>query len=188
MTAVFNETVVIHISVFVHPSKGSVNVWPQDFNETTIRNSAVVCAGQHHKQWRGIDASVIFTERNFAKRSHFASSHFVKNLSGLSFRSGVTCRRLVRCQELQHAFRNVWVHPQEFKSSDDAVPSKNSTEPWHARVWIGAVVRLRHHHPNIGYGSIQPEVELFVCCFPSSLLMTHSRPRFRQLLQRVAVR
>src|SRR5690349_2496753 len=107
MTAVFNETVLIYISVFVHPSKSSVYVWPQEFNETTIRNSGVVCAGQHHKQWCGIDASVIFTERNFAKRSHFASSHFVKNLSGFSFRPRVTCRRLVRRQELQDAFRDI---------------------------------------------------------------------------------
>ena len=70
-----------------------------------IRGAFIIGAGQHHKQWSGIDAPVIEPERNFVQRRHLPLACFVQDLPWLGILSRVHLLGLSRRQIRQHSAR-----------------------------------------------------------------------------------
>src|SRR5207247_11371798 len=54
------------------------------------------------------------------------------------------------------------INKQTPKHGDDSVPSAHRATPWNTSVSILAIGRFRSHHVEIGEGTVQPIVELFV--------------------------
>src|SRR5581483_4856316 len=93
--AIFDEAVAVAIAEALDPIERRRDMRPDLADERDIAGPFETSAGEHDEKRRRIDAAVIFAERHFAKRRHFAVPDLVKNLAGLGVRPGIDLRRLI---------------------------------------------------------------------------------------------
>src|SRR5262249_53909821 len=96
---IFNEQISIRITVTIDPFKSELDIRPDTVDQGQVTRVLEICARENHEQRSRINRSVIFTERNFAQRSHFTAAHLVKNFARIGLRSYVGFSRLIRSQE-----------------------------------------------------------------------------------------
>src|SRR4029079_7358250 len=95
---IFHKQISVLIAVMIDPVQSERNIGPDAFNEVQITGLVVVGGCKHDKQRGGIYTPIIPTKWNFAEPCNFASTHFMKNISGFRLRSrvcdcGLTCRK-----------------------------------------------------------------------------------------------
>src|ERR1051326_8818800 len=146
----------------IDPLERAVYVWPNRLHKSAVACAPVVCARQHYKKRRCIDAPVVAPKRHFAQNSHFVIAEFVENLARLCVLLSLFCGCLVCGEIRQHAARDRWIEPETLERGDDPVPAEYCAEPGYSSVGIGTVMRHRSQHVEIGQRTVHPVVKLFV--------------------------
>ena len=102
LSRVFDKAVAVLVAIIGDPGERALDVRPHFGDEIAIAGSFVIGAGQDDEQRRGIDAAVVFTERDFTQGGHLATAHFVQDLARLGILLGNDFAGLVFGQVRKH--------------------------------------------------------------------------------------
>src|SRR5262245_18217206 len=110
--AVFDETVTVRITIAVDPFKGALDVRPNQFHQSAVARALVICACQHHKEWRRIDAPVVAPEWHLTQNSHFIIAELMQQLPRLRVLLGVLNVGLIGSEISQDTAGDRRIEPQ----------------------------------------------------------------------------
>src|SRR5882757_6728053 len=96
----------------VDPLERALNVRPNRLDKSAVTRALKVCACQHHKKRRRVDAPVVAPERHLAQDGHFIITELMQHLAGLRVLLGLLSVGLMGSEVRQDAARDRWIEPQ----------------------------------------------------------------------------
>src|SRR5205809_4792009 len=127
---VLDEAITICIAIVVDPLKRALDVRPNRLHESAVTRALKICACQHHKKRRRVDAPVVAFERHLAQDGHLIITELMQHLAGLRVLLGLLSIGLIRSEIRQNTTGDRWVKPQTLERCDDSVPPENRAKPW----------------------------------------------------------
>src|SRR5215475_4705536 len=112
LSAVFDKTITICVAVAVDPLKRALNVRPNGLHKSTVTRALVICACEHHKKRRRVDASVVAPEGDLAQNCHFIIAELMQDLAGLRVLLGLLSVSLVGSKIREDTARDGGIEPQ----------------------------------------------------------------------------
>src|SRR4029450_876445 len=82
-TAVLDKTITICVAVTIDPFERALDVRPNRLHKSTVTGALIICACQHHKKRRRVNAPVIAPEWHLTQDRHFIIAELVQYLAGL---------------------------------------------------------------------------------------------------------
>ena len=146
---VLEIAIAVAVASRMHPRERSLHGGPELARELHVARPPHVFGKEHDEERRGIDASVVGDERDFAAVRHLAAPVFVQDLAGCLVLEVVVRAALPRGEKPQRARRDTRVVRKELQRRDDAVAAERCDEPRDAGVRHGAVRRLREQHLQV---------------------------------------
>src|SRR5262252_7284608 len=135
---------------------------PQMIEQSEVAGKVEICAGEHKKKRRAVDAAVIAAKRNFAEVGHFSTAGFVEDLSWLSLVLVIHFGCLRRSQKLQDSLGEVWSNPEHLHCCDDSVTAEDCAEPRHSCLGIIGFWSAKGHHLDVGERAANPAAETII--------------------------
>src|SRR5215831_5119046 len=110
--AVFDETITIYVPISIDPFKSALDVRPNGLHKSAVTRALVICACQHHKKRRRVDAAIVTPERHLTQNGHFIIAKLMQHLAGLRVLLGLLSVGLIGGEVCQDTSRDGWIEPQ----------------------------------------------------------------------------
>src|SRR5262249_9047646 len=133
---VLDETVTVCVAIAVDPLKRALDVRPNRLHKSAVTRALVICACQHHKKRRCIDAPVVAPEWHLTQDRHFVIAELMQDFAGLRILLGLLSVGLIGGEIRQNASRDRWIEPHTLQRCDDSIAPEHGAEPGNTSVRI----------------------------------------------------